>query len=158
MFTLLKKLFTVMGATAGLSSIVMLPALVKKVTSGCGTLSVLVCITLPSADFKTKGQSPTWATLQFNTKVSVLLLVAKLESVQAPLVSTVTEVRKSLPPMKMVAVRPYCRDCTLTPVTTGGKPVLPPQALIKAISVNDAKNFNKNTRNQTKDKAFNYGN
>jgi hypothetical protein len=65
-------------------------------------------------------------TVQLSTTKLVLLLAAKLGLVQAPAVSTVMLLRKSLPPMLMTAVRLYCKVRALTPVTTGGNSAPPP--------------------------------
>jgi hypothetical protein len=67
-------------------------------------------------------------TVQLSTAKLGLLLAAKLGLVQAPAVSTLMLLRKSLPPMLMTAVRLYCKVLALTPVTTGGNSAPPPQA------------------------------
>ena len=82
---------------------------------------------VPLASLTFKGKSPTTVIVQFNISKSVVLLAAKVEFAQAPFDSTTKDVRKSLPPKLMVATRPYCKVWALIAVTTGGKPVDPPQ-------------------------------
>ena len=79
-----------------------------------------------------KLKSPAFDTLHVSDIRSVELLLAKTGLMQAPPESMLKLVLRSLPPKYMVAVFPYWRFWTLTPVITGGKPWLPPHALMKA--------------------------